>query len=195
MGKLPTTILRRPSAALASSPRSANASALSSRPPPTRQQTRHATFIPRERRPYAFTQLVQLSDGSTFTMRTTSPASMYRSVKDSRNHVLWQPSDKSLRNVEVDAAGKLAAFRERFGRSWDLTSARPEEKEEDVGKDTRTAGATATPAVDGIQQRTDEEEADSMEDLITQYASQAGLNFQGKSAKDQARADRMKKKK
>lgn len=87
------------------------------------QQIRHATFIPRARRPYTFTQLVQLSDGSTYTMRTTSPAPMYRAVKDTRNTLLWQPSEKSLRNVELDEAGKLAAFRDRFGRGFDASAA------------------------------------------------------------------------
>ena len=87
---------------------------------PTTTQVRHATYIPRPRRPYQFTQLIQLSDGSTFTVRTTSPAPVYRSVRDTRNHILWQPSEKALQNVEHDEAGKLAAFRERFGRGFDL---------------------------------------------------------------------------
>ena len=47
---------------------------------------------------------------------------MYRSTKDTRNHTKWQPSDAGLSNVEVDEAGKLAAFRERFGRGFDLSS-------------------------------------------------------------------------
>ena len=76
-------------------------------------QTRNANIIRRPKRPYMFTQIVQLSDGSTYSMRTTSPHSLYRSSKDTRNHVLWQPSEKSLQNVEVDEAGKLAAFRDR----------------------------------------------------------------------------------
>ncbi|KAK7755146.1 hypothetical protein SLS62_002961 [Diatrype stigma] len=80
---------------------------------------RHADIIRRPRRPYQFTQLVQLSDGSTYTQRTSSPLALYRSTKDTRNHILWQPSEKSLRNVEVDEAGKLAAFRGRFGTGWD----------------------------------------------------------------------------
>ncbi|PTB63480.1 hypothetical protein BBK36DRAFT_1085204, partial [Trichoderma citrinoviride] len=84
---------------------------------------RHATFIPRPRRPYTFTQLVQLSDGSTYTARTTSPLPLYRAAKDTRNTLLWQPSEKSLRNVELDEAGKLAAFRERFGRVFDAAAA------------------------------------------------------------------------
>jgi hypothetical protein len=32
---------------------------------------------------------------------------------------MWQPSLSSLRNVEEDEAGRLRAFRERFGRGWD----------------------------------------------------------------------------
>ncbi|KKF93058.1 54S ribosomal protein L36 mitochondrial [Ceratocystis platani] len=65
-------------------------------------------------------QMIQLSDGSTFTARTTSPQPLFRSTKDTRNHPLWQPSDRTLKNVEVDEAGKLAAFRDRFGRGFDL---------------------------------------------------------------------------
>lgn len=135
MGKLPSTLLRRPSLAsylpstaaalphhtptttgrLLSTPQQTTAAAAAAA-----GQVRHATFVPRSRRPYQFTQLVQLSDGSTFTVRTTSPLALHKSAKDSRNHVLWQPTEKSLRNVEVDEAGKLAAFRERYGSSWDL---------------------------------------------------------------------------
>ena len=33
---------------------------------------------------------------------------------------MWQPSLDSLRNVEQDEAGRLRAFREKFGRGWDL---------------------------------------------------------------------------
>ncbi|KAL1888856.1 hypothetical protein Cpir12675_006010 [Ceratocystis pirilliformis] len=83
-------------------------------------QVRHARLIRRPRRPYTFTQMIQLSDGSTFTARTTSPQPLFRSTKDTRNHPLWQPSDRTLKNVELDEAGKLAAFRDRFGRGFDL---------------------------------------------------------------------------
>jgi hypothetical protein len=86
-------------------------------------QVRHAAYVKRPSRPYHFTQLVQLSDGSTYTMRTTSPAALYKAQKDTRNHMLWQPSDPSLRNVEVDEAGRLAAFRERFGSAFDAQGA------------------------------------------------------------------------
>ncbi|KAI4217084.1 MAG: hypothetical protein LQ351_000393 [Letrouitia transgressa] len=82
-------------------------------------QIRHATIIRRPKRPYTFTQLVTLSDGSTFTHRTTSPAPVYRSTKDTRNTALWNPSSQKLLSVEADEAGRLRAFREKFGRGWD----------------------------------------------------------------------------
>ncbi|RMJ18216.1 hypothetical protein BHE90_011303 [Fusarium euwallaceae] len=95
-------------------------------------QVRHATFIPRPRRPYTFTQLVTLSDGSAYTMRTTSPLPIYRATKDTRNTLLWQPSEKSLKNVELDEAGRLAAFRERFGRAYDSGTGEGEEADADA---------------------------------------------------------------
>ncbi|KAF4983438.1 hypothetical protein FZEAL_1167 [Fusarium zealandicum] len=98
-------------------------------------QVRHATFIPRPRRPYTFTQLVTLSDGSAYTMRTTSPLPIYRATKDTRNTLLWQPSEKSLKNVELDEAGRLAAFRERFGRAYDSGSSSTEGEGEGEGED------------------------------------------------------------
>lgn len=84
-------------------------------------------------------------------MRTTSPLPIYRAAKDTRNTLLWQPSEKSLKNVELDEAGRLAAFRERFGRAYDATSA--EEGEE------------AVEAADG-----------SYADLITGYAPTQDAN-------------------
>lgn len=82
-------------------------------------QLRHASLLRRPKRPYTFTQLVTLSDGSTFLHRTTSPAPLYRSTKDKRNTPLWNPSSQRLLNIEEDEAGKLRAFREKFGRGWD----------------------------------------------------------------------------
>lgn len=63
-------------------------------------------------------------------MRTTSPLPIYRATKDTRNTLLWQPSEKSLRNVELDEAGKLAAFRERYGRAYDLGTSEEGEAED-----------------------------------------------------------------
>ncbi|GKT66759.1 50S ribosomal protein [Colletotrichum tofieldiae] len=137
-------------------------------------QTRAATFVPRPRRPYTFTQIVQLSDGSTYTVRSTSPAPLVRSAKDSRNHALWQPTDKSLKNVEVDEAGKLAAFRERFGRGFDL-AAEPTEEEIAAaaaapagGKDGAAAAAAAEKAP---AKPAEENDLFDMGDLISGYAA------------------------
>ena len=86
-------------------------------------QCRHATLLRRPKRPYTYTQLITLSDGSTFTHRTSSPLPVYRSTRDTRNSLLWNPSSSKLRNVEDDEAGRLAAFRAKFGRGWDATPA------------------------------------------------------------------------
>jgi hypothetical protein len=82
-------------------------------------QVRHATLIKRPKRPYTFTQLVTLTDGSTYLHRTTSPQPVYRSTKDIRNSPLWNPSSQKLLNIEEDEAGKLRSFRAKFGRGWD----------------------------------------------------------------------------
>ncbi|KAJ4324935.1 hypothetical protein N0V94_000989 [Neodidymelliopsis sp. IMI 364377] len=83
------------------------------------QQVRHATLLRRPKRPYTFTQLVTLSDGSSFTLRTTNPQPVLKCAKDIRNNPLWNPSSQKLLNVEEDEAGKLASFRAKFGTGWD----------------------------------------------------------------------------
>lgn len=87
------------------------------------QQVRHATLIRRPKRPYTFTQLITLSDGSTFLHRTTSPQPIYKTTKDTKNTALWNPSSQKLLNVEEDEAGKLRRFRQRFGRGFDVDAA------------------------------------------------------------------------
>lgn len=90
---------------------------------PWKQQTRNATLLRRPKRPYTFTQLVTLTDGSAYLQRTTSPLAVYRSTKDMRNSPMWNPSSQVFLNVEEDEAGKLRKFREKFGRSWDSQDA------------------------------------------------------------------------
>ncbi|KJX92250.1 hypothetical protein TI39_contig5882g00006 [Zymoseptoria brevis] len=96
------------------------------------QQIRHASLIRRPKRPYTFTQLITLSDGSTFTHRTTSPQPVYRSAKDTKNSLLWNPSSAKLQNVEEDEAGRLRNFRKRFGRGFDAEAVEAEEGDEKV---------------------------------------------------------------
>ncbi|KAI0434585.1 hypothetical protein F5Y09DRAFT_235772 [Xylaria sp. FL1042] len=143
--RLPLALPRRPTASLPLSPLTQphNPSTTPSHTPLSYTPSRAATLIRRPRRPYAFTQLVQLSDGSTYTMRTASPLGMYKSTKDTRNHALWNPNEKSLQNVEVDEAGKLAAFRERFGRGWDsVAETATEETPEKQGAAAKTTTTT-----------------------------------------------------
>ncbi|KAH7138176.1 hypothetical protein B0J11DRAFT_513747 [Dendryphion nanum] len=92
---------------------------IQSRNPQNIVQVRHATLLRRPKRPYTFTQLITLSDGSSFVHRTTSPAPVYKSTKDIRNTPLWNPSSQKLLNIEEDEAGKLRSFRSKFGRGWD----------------------------------------------------------------------------
>jgi len=86
------------------------------------QQIRNATLLRRPKRPYTFTQLITLTDGSSYLHRTTSPAPVYRATKDIRNSPLWNPSSQKLLNIEEDEAGKLRRFRAKFGRGWDAAT-------------------------------------------------------------------------
>lgn len=172
MGRIPSG----PVAALRSPLRPTTTATLNTTTPsrltPT-TQIRNATFIRRPRRPYTFTQLIQLSDGSSYTVRTTSPQTLYRSAKDTRNALLWQPSERSLRNVELDEAGKLAAFRERFGHAFERSA-----QEGAVGKDGEKKNEVNAAA------------GDSFADLITGYAS-----TDDGSMKDHSKTDPKKKRK
>lgn len=154
-------------------------------------QCRHATLLRRPKRPYTFTQLVTLSDGSTYTQRTTSPLPVYRSTRDTRNSLLWNPSSHKLMNVEEDEAGRLAAFRAKFGRSWDANTPTEEEvkkKEDDVKVHTEAAAAQAAGEQTleknnevaeaekarsmAEQAKEDQEEEDNLLDLISSFGQE-----------------------
>ncbi|KAI1171262.1 hypothetical protein F4777DRAFT_65830 [Nemania sp. FL0916] len=156
---------------------------LLSHTPLSHTPSRAATLIRRPRRPYAFTQLVQQSDGSTFTVRTASPIGLYKSAKDSRNHVLWNPSEKALQDVEVDEAGKLAAFRSRFGRGWDTVAPASETVDAAAGAGGKEAAAREGVKGEGDAAKADAKNAapepakdtesggyDALSDLISGYA-------------------------
>jgi hypothetical protein len=140
-------------------------------------------------------------------VRTTSPLALYKSDKDSRNHILWNPSETSLRNVEVDEAGKLAAFRERYGTAWDLggpasagkaeaaapaakeaVKAEKGDKKAPAAKEEAKAAAAPAPVEE-------EDPFASLVDLISAYAVEDKAVKGGLSAKDQARKDKSGKKK
>jgi hypothetical protein len=128
-------------------------SALPSLPSPSSTSTtyicqtcRHARLIKRPKRPYTFTQLVTLSDGSAFTMRTTSPIPVYRSTRDTRNSALWNPTSKELLSVEDDESGRLASFRSRFGTSFDVQRT-PKKTDESSPRPPPVAADIAIPTI------------------------------------------------
>lgn len=54
--------------------------------------------------------------------------------------MLWQPSERSLKNVELDEAGRLAAFRERFGRAYDSATAKEGKEGEEAAEEETDGG-------------------------------------------------------
>ncbi|RKP24913.1 hypothetical protein SYNPS1DRAFT_16460 [Syncephalis pseudoplumigaleata] len=67
--------------------------------------------------PELFTQTVVLSNGASFTRRTSSPRSVLRLTKDTRNHPLWNPTTQTELD---DESGTLSKFTKRFGELDDL---------------------------------------------------------------------------
>ncbi|MCJ1287764.1 hypothetical protein MMC26_007116 [Xylographa opegraphella] len=127
------------------------------------QQCRHASLLRRPKRPYTFTQLVTLSDGSSYLQRTTSPMPIYKSTKDTRNTQLWNPSSQKLMNLEADEAGRLRAFRERFGRGWDARTNVEEEEADEVdgedGEDVEESKGSLMDLISGYGQDAEKQEA------------------------------------
>ncbi|CAG8714954.1 1146_t:CDS:1, partial [Scutellospora calospora] len=70
-------------------------------------------------RPELFTQQIILSDGATYTMRTTSPKFLIKLIKDTRNHPLWNPTTQY--DSLDDESGQLSKFTKKFGNEeYDL---------------------------------------------------------------------------
>lgn len=67
---------------------------------------------------YKFDQTVQLSDGSTFTRRSPFPRLEWKYLNDQRNSPIWNPSKPDSRALELDASGRLAKFKKRFGEEF-----------------------------------------------------------------------------
>lgn len=81
-------------------------------------------------KPERFLQKIVLSNGATFTVRTTSPIrSQIRLTKDTRNHPLWNPA--MLKEGVTDESEQLTKFQKRFGDT-DLTDISWIESEEVV---------------------------------------------------------------
>ncbi|CAB4446345.1 unnamed protein product [Rhizophagus irregularis] len=66
-----------------------------------------------------FTQQIVLTNGATYTLRTTSPKPRIKLIKDTRNHPLWNPSQ--LSQALDDDSGQLSKFIKKFGdEEYDL---------------------------------------------------------------------------
>jgi hypothetical protein len=116
--------------------------------------------------------------------RTTSPTPVYRSTRDTRNSLLWNPTSKKLLTVEDDEAGRLAAFRAKFGRSFDAASTAAEEAAAAGGapkptnqkidmKQVQDAEADAAAEKALAQEEADlQEEEDSLLDLISSFGQE-----------------------
>ncbi|KAI9845208.1 MAG: hypothetical protein M1838_001826 [Thelocarpon superellum] len=143
-------------------PRSNYVSSIATASTATYQCLRHASLLRRPLRPYTFTQLITFTDGSTAVQRTTSPLPLYKTTKDTRNHPLWNPSSQKLANVEEDEAGRLRAFRQKFGRGWDA-----EALESDATMDGQEEG------------REGEEDEGGLMDLISGFGQEDGRARQG----------------
>lgn len=137
------------------------------------QQCRHASLLRRPKRPYTFTQLVTLSDGSSYLQRTTSPAPIYKSTKDTRNTPLWNPSSQKLMNIEADEAGRLRAFRQRFGRGWDARTVVEDEDMDQGGQD---------------DEQSPEERDGGLMDLISNYGQEAEEEGTAKGTREKEKA-------
>lgn len=75
-------------------------------------QKRYASSV--QQQPEKFLQTIVLSNGATYTVRTTSPTrSQIRLTKDTRNHPLWNPS--MLKEGVTDESEQLTKFQKRFG--------------------------------------------------------------------------------
>lgn len=82
-------------------------------------------------KPERFLQTIVLSNGATYTLRTTSPVrSQIRLTKDTRNHPLWNPA--MLKEGVTDESEQLTKFQKRFGDIADLGDISWIESEEQV---------------------------------------------------------------
>lgn len=91
--------------------------------------------------PELFSQTIVLSNGATYTVRTTSPRSQIRLTKDTRNHPLWNPS--KLRANLKDESEQLVKFNKRFSNLEDLTDVAFIESEENVSAAMKKAVANS----------------------------------------------------
>ncbi|KAJ1972028.1 hypothetical protein H4R35_004908 [Dimargaris xerosporica] len=82
--------------------------------------------------PEVFNQTVILTDGSSITIRTTSPRPQIKLTKDTRNNLLWNPE---LSNMISDESGRIKQFSSKFSgidSLDDLTDLQSEDAEAEL---------------------------------------------------------------
>jgi ribosomal protein L31 len=62
-------------------------------------------------RPHLFYQTIVQSDGSTLTIKTSSPRPILTMTKDTRNHPLWNPKNRAI----IDESAEITRFNQRYG--------------------------------------------------------------------------------
>ena len=99
----------------------------------------YATTIKLSVRPRLFTQQIILTNGATYTLRTTSPRPRMKLIKDTRNHPLWNPDSSQSFD---DESGQLSKFIKKFGEEeYDLEFMESDDKlPELTSKDLKSLG-------------------------------------------------------
>ncbi|KAJ1950940.1 hypothetical protein FBU59_000439 [Linderina macrospora] len=78
------------------------------KPRPANWEQQPLKFV---RHPEQFTTQVVLSDGSSFTVRSSAPRDQVKITKDTRSHPLWNPQAEL--QIE-DEGGYLSSFQKKF---------------------------------------------------------------------------------
>ncbi|KAL0074324.1 hypothetical protein J3Q64DRAFT_1772586 [Phycomyces blakesleeanus] len=108
-------------------------------------QVRHASTASKSVKPEIFLQTIVMSNGATFSVRTTSPVrAQIRLTKDTRNHPLWNPA--MLKAGLTEESERLTKFQKRFGESADLADISWIESDEAISAAMKKAAASGGPA-------------------------------------------------
>jgi hypothetical protein len=111
----PTAALSRREIGLLRAPRTLNQRHLLSRAPALKTHVYKPSSLP-PASPALFTQRVVLADGSSFTIPTTSPRSVFKLTRDLSNHPTWFPNRETSRDLR-DEDGRIGRFVNLYRKS------------------------------------------------------------------------------
>lgn len=115
---------------------------------------RSASTYSKTEKPERFYQTIVLSNGATYTIRSTSPRNLIRLAKDTRNHPLWNPA--MLKEGLNDESERLTKFQKRFGAEsglGDLSWIETDEAMSTTMKKAVASGGYKRPAKDDKKKR------------------------------------------